>query len=107
VKRGEFVTVALQGDFGKPRPALIIQADRFDQTAAMTILPVTSDLVDAPLLRPIVEPSEANGLRKRSQIMVDKIITTQRDKIGPVFGCLDDENMLSVTRTLAVFLSIA
>jgi mRNA interferase MazF len=107
VRRGELVTVALQGDFGKPRPALIIQADRFDETATMTILPVTSDLVDAPLLRPTIEPSETNGLRKRSQIMVDKIITTQRDKIGAVFGCLDDENMLSVTRTLAVFLSIA
>ena len=107
MKRGEFVTLALQGDFGKPRPALVVQADRFDDTAAVTILPVTTTLTDAPLLRLAVEPSEANGLRVRSQIMIDKISTAQRDKIGLAFGYLDDEAMVSVTRSLAVFLGIA
>ena len=101
------MTIALQGDFGKPRPALVVQADRFSETATVTILPVTSALVDAPLLRLTVEPSEINGLRKRSQIMIDKASTIQRDKIGPAFGQLDDETMVSVTRSLAVFLGVA
>jgi mRNA interferase MazF len=107
VKRGDLVTIALQGDFGKPRPALVVQADRFAETAKVTILPVTSALVDAPLLRLTVEPSEGNGLRKKSQIMIDKASTIQRDKIGPAFGQLDDETMVSVTRSLAVFLGVA
>ena len=107
MKRGDLVTVALQGDFGKPRPALVIQADRFEEAATVTILPVTSPLIDAPLLRLTVEPSEVNGLWKRSQIMIDKASTVQRDKIGPAFGHLDDETMVSVTRSLAVFLGIA
>ena len=107
MKRGDLVTVALQGDFGKPRPALVIQADRFEEAATVTILPVTSTLIDAPLLRLTVEPSEVNGLWKRSQIMIDKASTVQRDKIGPAFGHLDDEAMVSVTRGLAVFLGIA
>ena len=107
MKRGDLVTVALQGDLGKPRPALVVQSDLFDETATLTILPVTSALIDAPLLRLTVEPSEITGLRKRSQIMIDKASTTQRDKIGPAFGHLDDETMLSVTRSLAVFLGVA
>lgn len=107
MKRGDLVTIALQGDFGKPRTALVVQADRFAETATVTILPVTSALVDAPLLRLTVEPSEINGLRKRSQIMIDKASTIQRDKIGPAFGQLDDETMVSVTRSLAVFLGVA
>ena len=101
------MTIALQGDFGKPRPALVVQTDRFAETATVTILPITSALVDAPLLRLTVEPSEINGLQKRSQIMIDKASTLQRDKIGPAFGQLDDETMVSVTRSLAVFLGIA
>ena len=107
MKRGDVVTVALQGDFGKPRPALIVQSNLFDETATVTILPVTGALIDAPLLRLTVEPSEINGLRKRSQIMIDKASTTQRDQIGPAFGYLDDDTMVSVTRSLAVFLGIA
>ncbi|OYV32214.1 MAG: growth inhibitor PemK [Rhodospirillales bacterium 20-64-7] len=99
MKRGDLVTVALQGDFGKPRPALVIQADRFEEAATVTILLVTSTLIDAPLLRLTVEPSEVNGLWKRSQIMIDKASTVQRDKIGPAFGHLDDETMVSVTRS--------
>jgi mRNA interferase MazF len=107
VKRGDLVTVALQGDFGKPRPALIIQADSFDETATVTVLPVTTADIPAPLLRLTVEPSEANGLRQKSQIMIDKISTTRRDKVGPAFGHLDEATMVSVTRGLAVFFGIA
>lgn len=107
MKRGDFVTVALQGDLGKPRPALVIQADRFDTTAALTILPVTSTLVDAPLLRLSINPDEQNGLRKPSQVMIDKPSTISRDKIGPAFGSASDTLMLSVSRALALFLGLA
>ena len=86
MKRGDFVTVAMQGDFGKPRPALILQSDRFDEHATVTILPVTSTLVDAPLFRITIEPSITNGLNKPSQVMVDKTMTVVKDKIGKPFG---------------------
>ncbi|MGY9040082.1 MAG: type II toxin-antitoxin system PemK/MazF family toxin, partial [Rhodobacterales bacterium] len=75
VRRGDLVTVALQGDYGKPRPALVIQADQFADLGSVVILPITSTLVDAPLLRPTVEPTPENGLRKASQIMLDKPMT--------------------------------
>jgi mRNA interferase MazF len=107
VKRGDLVTIASQGDFRKPRPALVVQADRFNETATVTILPVTRAIVDAHLLRLTLEPPEMNGLQKRSQIMIDKTGTTQRDKISPAFGHLDDETMLSVTRSPAGFSGVA
>ena len=71
--RGDFVTVAMQGDFGKPRPALVIQADAFSAHASVTVLPVSSQIVAAPLLRITVEPNAENGLKKPSQVMVDTI----------------------------------
>lgn len=106
MKRGDLVTVALQGDHGKPRPALIVQSDQFPGTATVTVLLVTSTLVDAPLLRLTVEPSPENGLRKTSQIMIDKPMTVRADKIGAAFGRLDDTAMLSVNRSLALFLGL-
>ena len=107
MKRGDLVTIALQGDFGKPRPALVIQSDFFDAHPSVTVLPVTSDLRDTPLFRVTVEPAPNNGLTKRSQIMVDKSVTVSRDKIGDPFGRLDSVAMLEVERSLAVFLGIA
>ena len=107
MKRGDFVTVALQGDLGKPRPALVVQADRFDMTAAVTLLPLSSALVDAPLLRLTIRPDEQNGLRKASQVMVDKPTTINREKVGPAFGIASDTFMLSVSRALALFLGLA
>ncbi len=106
MKRGDFVTVALQGDLGKPRPALVVQADRFDATAALTILPVTSALVDAPLLRVTIIADERNGLRKASQIMIDKLSTISREKVSPAFGTASDALILSVNRSLALFLGL-
>ena len=106
MKRGELVTVALAGDFGKPRPALIVQADPFEATATVTVLLISSDLVDAPLIRLAVEPDTTNGLRLASQIMVDKAMTVRRDRIGPVFGRLDPEMMIAVNRSLALFLGL-
>ncbi len=107
MRRGDLVTVALQGDLGKPRPALIIQSDLFDVHPSVSILPVTSELRDAPLFRILVNPSELNGLSKPSQVMVDKPQSIARDKIGEVFGRLNDETILAVNRALAVFLGFA
>ena len=107
MRRGDFVTIAMQGDFGKPRPALVIQSDPFSEHATVTVLPVTGTLVAAPLLRITVQPSAQSGLRKPSQVMVDKAMTVKRDKIGPTFGHIDADSMVEVERCLAVFLGIA
>jgi mRNA interferase MazF len=107
VKRGDVVTVALQGDLGKPRPALLIQSDLFDAHPSVTILPVTIDLRATPLFRVAVNPTAANGLKKPSQVMVDKPQSVAREKIGAVLGHLDDAAMLAVNRALAVFLGLA
>ncbi len=101
------MTIALPGDFGKPRPALIIQSDRFDQTGTITVLLVSGTLAAAPLIRMTIEPTPNTGLKKRSQVMVDKAMSVKRDKIGAIIGHLDAESMLAVTRSLAVFFAIA
>lgn len=107
MRRGDLVTVALQGDLGKPRPALVIQSDLFESHPSLTILPVTGELRVAPLFRIAVNPTELNGLTKHSQVMVDKPQSIAREKIGAVIGRLDDETMLAVNRALAVFLGFA
>ena len=107
MKRGDFVSIAMQGDFGKPRPALVIQSDKFDAHSTVTVLLVSTTLVNAPLFRVSVHPSQTNCLRQTSQVMVDKIMTVKRDELGIVFGSAGDEVMLEVTRSLAVFLGIA
>jgi mRNA interferase MazF len=107
MRRGDLVTVALQGEQGKPRPALVVQADHFANLAGVTVLPITGTLLEAPLLRVEVEPSAENGLAKRSQIMVDKPQTPPRDKVGATFGRLDDATMLAVNRALALLLGLA
>lgn len=101
------MTVALQGDFGKPRPALIIQADQFPDLGSVAILPITSTLVDAPLLRLTVEPAAENGLRVVSQIMLDKPMTVRAERIGPSIGQIDETAMIAVNRSLALFLGLA
>jgi mRNA interferase MazF len=107
VKRGDLVTIALSGDYGKPRPALVIQSDLFDAHPSVTVLPVTSELREAPLFRIRIEPTDDNGLRKTSEVMVDKTQTVALEKIGNTIGHLDDESMLAVNRALAVFLGFA
>lgn len=76
--RGDLVTIAVQGDFGKPRPALVIQANHFSEHSSVTVLPITSMLVAAPLLRVTVQPSAENGLQQPSQVMVDRAMPTKR-----------------------------
>jgi mRNA interferase MazF len=104
--RGDIVTIAMQGDFGKPRPALVMQANLFSEHTSVTILPLTSTLVDAPLLRITVQPNAENGLQKPSQVMVDKAMTVKRDKVGPAFGRIDADTIVEIERCLAVFLGI-
>jgi mRNA interferase MazF len=108
IERGDFVPITVQGDFGKPRPALVIQADLFNEVySSVTVLLVTGDIVDAPLFRITVEPDELNGLQKTSQIMVDKVMTVKRERVREPFGSASDDVMLAVNRSLIVFLGIA
>jgi len=107
MKRGDLVTVAMQGDAGKPRPALIVQSDFFSPHPTVTILPITSDLRATPLFRITVQPDTTNGLSKPSQIMIDKLQSVARSKIGQKIGRLEDTEMLAVNRALAIFLDFA
>ena len=108
MKRGDLVIVALPGDYGKPRPALVVQADLFNEThTSATVVPVTSTLVDAPLFRLTVEPSPGTGLRSLSQLMVDKITTVPRARIAQTIGRLEDDLLLRVSRALALWVGIA
>lgn len=104
---GDLVTVVMPGDFGKPRPALVVQTDQFQDTGMVTVFLMSSTLVDAPLIRPTVEPTAENGLLRQSQVQVDEAMSVRRDRIGGVIGRLDDESMLRATRSLAVFLGVA
>lgn len=106
MRRGDLVTIALQGPYGKPRPALVVRSDLFDEHPSVTILPITSELRDAPLFRVPIKPSEANGLQKPSEVMVDKAQSVPREKIGDTFGHVSAEDMLAVSRSLAVFLGV-
>lgn len=104
---GDLVTVALQGDLGKQRPALAIQSSFFQDHPSVTVLPVTSTLQAAPIFRIGIEPNETNGLRQPSQAMVNKMQSVARSRLGPVIGRVDDATLLAVNRALAVFLGLA
>ncbi len=107
MRRGDVIVVAAPGDFGKPRPAVIVQSDLFNPThASIAVCLLTSDIADAPLFRLTVEPSPENGLRSRSDIMVDKIVALRRDRLGEPIGHLDRETMLRLDRSLALFLGL-
>ena len=92
---------------GKPRPALILQDDRFDATASITVCAFTTDPTDAPLFRLPVEPNERNGLHAASRLMVDKVTTVHKARLGTRLGRLDDEDIVRLNRALAVFLGLA
>lgn len=106
VSRGDLVTIALPGDYGKPRPALVMQADAFRALASVTVLPLTTDLHDWPLFRITIRPSRANGLREASQISVDKTATVPRGKIGQRIGHADAGTMRAVDAAMASFLGL-
>ncbi|HOV84882.1 MAG TPA: type II toxin-antitoxin system PemK/MazF family toxin [Syntrophobacteraceae bacterium] len=108
MKRGDIVLAVAAGDYGKPRPALVVQSDLFNDThASILVCLMTSDIQDAPLFRITVEPSDKNGLQASSQIMVDKIMAIRKDKIRTRIGSLDDEVLLRVNRSLMLFLGLA
>jgi mRNA interferase MazF len=108
MRRGEIWTIAGGGDYlGKPRPVVILQDDRFDATASVTICAFTTDPTEAPLFRLPVEPNERNGLKSPCRLMADKITTVSKSKLGSHVGRLEDGDMLRLNRSVLVFLGLA
>ncbi len=102
--RGDVVVVALPGDYGKPRPALVVQSNRFDEHPSVTVLPITNHLVEAPILR--IDIGTECGLERPSQIQIDKPQTPRRERIGDVIGRANDATMNAVNRALTIFLGL-
>lgn len=108
MRRGEIWTVAGGGDYaGKPRPAAILQDDRFDATASVTICPFTTDPTEAPFFRLPILPNEENGLHTPCRLMVDKVTTVARTKIRSRVGRLNPEDVVRLNRAVVVFLGLA
>jgi mRNA interferase MazF len=108
MRRGEIWTASGGKDYaGKPRPVVIVQDDRFDATDSITVCALTTDATEAPLFRLPVEPSERNGLRSPSRLMVDKITTVPKTRLGSRIGRLDDDAILRLNRAMLVFLGLA
>ena len=108
MRRGDVWTVAGGKDYaGKARPVVILQDDSFDGTELITICAFTTDDTDAPLFRLAVEPNERNGLRVPCRLMVDKVTTVPKSKVGAHIGRLDDEDVLRLNQAVLVFLGLA
>jgi mRNA interferase MazF len=108
VRRGEIWSVAARGAYtGKPRPAVIVQDDRFDATVSVTLCAVTTDPTDAPLFRLLIAPDELNGLDQPSRLMVDKLSTVAKTNLGQRIGRLGDEDLVRLDRAIVVFLGLA
>ena len=108
MKRGDIWALSGGKDYpSKPRPAVIVQDDRFDATSSITICAFTTDTTDAPLFRLTVVPNQRNGLRAACRLMVDKITTVPKAKLGARVGRLDDEDILRLNRAMVVFLGLA
>jgi mRNA interferase MazF len=108
VKRGDVVLLVAQGDMGKPRPGVIVQADELgDATTSVLVCPMSSEVTELHRLRPVVEPTANNGLRLRSQIMTDKINALRRDRVRQVLGSLDDEASEQLDSALLLVLGLA
>jgi len=108
MKRGEIWTVAGGGDYtSKPRPVVVLQDDRFDATDSMTVCVFTTDATEAPLFRILIEPNERNGLDAPSRIMVDKITTVRKTRLGSRVGRLDEEDVVRLNQAVLVFLGFA
>src|SRR5581483_91707 len=108
MKRGDIWTVAGgQGYAGKPRPVVIVQDDSFDATDSITVCAFTTDPTEAPLFRLAIEPNERNGLRAVSRLMVDKITTVAKSKLGDPIGRLDNADILRLNQAMLVFLGLA
>ena len=106
--RGEIWTVSGGADYaGKPRPVVILQSNSFEGLGSVTVCPFTTDPTEAPLLRLVITPAEGNGLRDVSRIMIDKITTVPKSKLGARVGRMADEDMLRLNRGVVVFLGLA
>ena len=106
MNRGDLVTAVFSGAYGKPRPALIVQSDAFADLPSVTVLPLTTHLQPAPLMRVTVEVDRENGLERRSQAMIDKVTTVPRGKIGHRLGRVDAATMRAIGQALRMFLGI-
>jgi mRNA interferase MazF len=108
MRRGDVVTVAAAGDYGKPRPAVVVQSDAFpDSHASVIVCQLTSELVEAPNFRVTIEPAPTNGLRARSQIMADKPVTVRRQRIGRSIGRLTADDLARLNTAQAFVLGLA
>ena len=108
MRRGDIHIAAARGAYsGKPRPVVIVQDDRFDATASVTVCPLTTSPVEAPLARIAVEPTAVTGIEQPSQIMVDKIITMPRANVRDHLGSLTDADLIRLDRALLVFVGLA
>ncbi len=107
MKRGDLVTVAVSGDYGKPRPALVIQSDFLPETDSVLVCLLTTTLRAAPLYRFTVPPGEGTGLHEPSQVMVDKIMAVRRDRCGAPIGRVDDASLLALRQLLAFVIGVA
>ena len=108
MRRGDVVTVAAAGDYGKPRPAVIVQTDALPvEHASVIVCQMTSEYSEAPDFRVRVEPTEQNGLHVRSQIMADKPVTTWRQRLGKQIGRLDDNDVARLNTALAFVIELA
>ena len=108
MKRGDVVTVAASGDYGKPRPAVIVQTDALPAAhASVVVCQMTSDIAEAPDFRITIEPTENNGLRTRSQVMADKPVTIRRERIGRKIGSLDRKDINRLNVALAFVMGLA
>jgi mRNA interferase MazF len=108
VKRGEIWTVSGGAPYAdKPRPAVIVQEDRFEATSSITLCAFTTDPTEAPLLRMLVEPTDRNGLKSASRLMIDKVTTVPKARIGKRLGKLNDKDVVRLNRALTVFLGLA
>ena len=106
MRRGEIWTASGGDCAGKSRPVVIVQDNRIDVTASITVCPFTTDPTDAPLFRPLVEPSAANGLRTASRLMADKITTVPKSRLGQRIGELGDRATRELDRAMLVFLGL-
>ena len=107
MKHGDVLTVAFAGDYGKPRPAIVIQSDGLGETDSVLICQITTTQRDTPLYRLPVPATAETGLRAESDVMVDKIFAVRRDKCGPVIGRLPDGSRATLNRMLAVMIGLA
>lgn len=107
MRRGELWAVAGGVYASKPRPALILQDDAFELTESVTVLPLTSILIDAPYLRYRIQACKESGLRCESDVMIDKLTTVRRSNVVQKVGVLNTKQLVDIERLVAVFLGLA